>query len=152
MEGWTKEELRNKELMAPCGLYCGLCGIYIATRDNNTKFKERLGSIYGSKPEETECLGCMQPDPAKTLYGYCHSCKIRNCIREKKFYSCHQCGQWPCDMIKDFPISTGKRVMIRTIPLWREKVVPLGDTGARGPLATSELGRSHSHSCWAPLF
>ncbi|MBF0399038.1 MAG: DUF3795 domain-containing protein, partial [Desulfobacterales bacterium] len=39
MEGWTEEEFKNKNLMAPCGLYCGLCGIYIATRDKNEKFK-----------------------------------------------------------------------------------------------------------------
>ena len=25
MEGWTEEEIRNKALMAPCGLYCGAC-------------------------------------------------------------------------------------------------------------------------------
>jgi hypothetical protein len=23
MEGWTEEEIRDKNLMAPCGLYCG---------------------------------------------------------------------------------------------------------------------------------
>jgi hypothetical protein len=39
MEGWTEEEIRNKELMAPCGLYCGLCGVYIAMRDKNKKFR-----------------------------------------------------------------------------------------------------------------
>ncbi len=22
MEGWTEDEIRNKDLMAPCGLYC----------------------------------------------------------------------------------------------------------------------------------
>jgi hypothetical protein len=33
MEGWTEEEIRNKDLMAPCGLHCGTCGVYIATRD-----------------------------------------------------------------------------------------------------------------------
>ena len=50
--------------MAPCGLYCGTCGVYIATRDDNSKFKAILGNLYGTKPEETECLGCMQTDPA----------------------------------------------------------------------------------------
>ncbi len=23
MKGWTEEEIRNRDLMAPCGLYCG---------------------------------------------------------------------------------------------------------------------------------
>jgi hypothetical protein len=28
MEGWKEDEIRNKGLMSPCGLYCGACGIY----------------------------------------------------------------------------------------------------------------------------
>jgi len=32
MKKWTEEEIQNRDLMAPCGLYCGACGIYIATR------------------------------------------------------------------------------------------------------------------------
>jgi hypothetical protein len=152
MKGWTDEELKNRDLMAPCGLYCGLCGIYIATRDNNLKFRERLAGIYGSKPEETECLGCMQPDPAGKLYGYCTFCGIRDCVREKGFYSCHLCDQWPCDKITNFPISTGKRVMMRAIPAWREKAANLGDDEGSVAWAMSECERYHCGSCGAPLF
>ena len=61
MEGWKENEIRNKNLMAPCGLYCGACGVYIATRDNNQKFKTIMGNLYGTKPEETECLGACSP-------------------------------------------------------------------------------------------
>ncbi len=25
----------NPEHIAPCGFYCGVCGVYYATRDNN---------------------------------------------------------------------------------------------------------------------
>jgi hypothetical protein len=32
MEGWTDEEIKNKNLRAPCGIFCGACPIYIATR------------------------------------------------------------------------------------------------------------------------
>ena len=28
----------NSNLLAPCGLYCGVCGVYYATRDKNNKF------------------------------------------------------------------------------------------------------------------
>jgi hypothetical protein len=35
----------NPDFVAPCGLYCGVCAIYIAHRDNNQKFKERLLNI-----------------------------------------------------------------------------------------------------------
>ena len=43
MEGWTEEEMKDKNLMAQCGLYCGACGVYIATRDKNEKFKTVMG-------------------------------------------------------------------------------------------------------------
>ena len=91
MKGWTKEEFSNKDLMAPCGLYCGTCGVYIATRDGNEKFKNVMGNLYGTKPEETECSGCMQPDASKKLYAYCKTCTIRDCAKTKGYYSCHQC-------------------------------------------------------------
>jgi len=36
----------NPDLIAPCGLYCGVCAIHIAGRDSNIKFKERLVNLY----------------------------------------------------------------------------------------------------------
>jgi hypothetical protein len=63
MKGWKEDELADKRLMAPCGLYCGSCGIYISKRDGNTRFRDSLARLYGTRPEETECLGCMQEDP-----------------------------------------------------------------------------------------
>lgn len=152
MKGWTEDEFKNKELMAPCGLYCGTCGVYIATRDGNDKFKQALGNIYGTQPEETQCLGCMQPDPPRNLYGYCKSCGIRTCIRKKGFYSCHQCDQWPCDMIQNFGIATGDRVMKRTIPIWRQKVAELGDEKGSLEWSRSECERYHCSFCGNPLF
>lgn len=152
MDGWSEEEIRDRKLMAPCGLYCGACGVYIATRDKNDKFKEVMGNLYGTKPAETQCLGCMQPEPPKMLYGYCASCPIRNCVRDNGFYSCHQCSQWPCDKIDGFALVTGLRVMKRTIPLWREKVAALGDEEGSVEWARAELERYHCPFCGKPLF
>jgi hypothetical protein len=95
MQGWIVEEIRNRDLMAPCGLYCGSCGVYIATRDGDEKFRTVMANLYGTKPEETECLECMQPNPPKKLYDICNTCRIRNCIKSKGYYSCHQCQEWP---------------------------------------------------------
>ena len=152
MKGWSEEEIRNKDLMAPCGLYCGVCGVYIATRDGNDKFKAAMGNLYGTKPEETECLGCMQPDPAKKLYGFCKGCPIRNCVRSKGDTSCHQCKEWPCSLIENFSFATGVRVMKRTIPLWRAKVAEHGDEKGSTEWARSECERYHCSSCGEPLF
>ena len=152
MEGWTEDEIRNKDLMAPCGLYCGACGVYIATRDKNEKFKAVMGNLYGTKPEEPVCLGCMQSDQSQTMYGYCKACTIRNCVKSKEFYSCHQCTDWPCNMIKDFSLATGRRVMKETIPVWREKVARFGDEEGSIEWARSVCERYHCPSCGKPLF
>lgn len=151
MEGWNEEEFKNKDLMAPCGLYCGVCGVYIATRDQNEKLRAAMGNLYGTKPEETECLGCMQADPPKKLYGYCKECKIRSCVKSKGYYSCHQCEQWPCEFIENFGFATGKRVMKRAIPLWRAQVAERGDEKGSIEWARSECGRYHCLSCGQPL-
>ena len=39
----------NPDFVSPCGLYCGVCAIYIAHRDKNQKFKERLVDLYQGK-------------------------------------------------------------------------------------------------------
>ena len=39
----------NSGFSAPCGLYCDVCAIYMAHRDNNQKLKERLVGLYRIK-------------------------------------------------------------------------------------------------------
>jgi hypothetical protein len=152
MEGWTEAEIKNKDLMAPCGLYCGACGIYIATRDGNEKFKVILGNLYGTKPEDTECYGCVQTDPPKKMYGFCKTCGIRDCTQSKGYYSCHQCSEWPCSMINNFIVATGATVMKRAIPVWKAKVAEHGDDQGSVEWARSECARYHCSSCGSPLF
>ncbi len=152
MKGWSEEEIKNRDLMAPCGLYCGTCGVYIATRDDNEKFKTVMGKLYGTKPEETTCKGCMQPEPPENLYCYCKMCKIRDCVKSKGFYSCHQCEEWPCSEIENFGLATGVQVMKRTIPIWREKVAEYGDEKGSEEWARSECVRYHCSSCGYPVF
>jgi hypothetical protein len=44
----TKEVLKmtiNPHFVSPCGLYCGVCAIHIAGRDNNQKFKVFRGVV-----------------------------------------------------------------------------------------------------------
>ncbi|HNQ85972.1 MAG TPA: DUF3795 domain-containing protein [Deltaproteobacteria bacterium] len=152
MKGWSEDEIRDRTLMAPCGLYCGVCGVYIATRDDNAKFKTVMGNLYGTRPEDTACRGCMQPDPPQKLYGYCAMCAIRDCVRSKGFYSCHQCSDWPCDRIRTFGLATGRRVMMQTIPVWREMVAVHGHEEGCVEWARSVCERYHCPDCGSPLF
>lgn len=108
-------EERNK-LAAPCGLYCGVCAVLIAHRDNNTKFKERLAPIYNVTPNQIKCEGCF----STALFGHCQVCAIRTCVEKKEIEGCHKCNDFPCQHIHSVRLSVGKKVMLRAIPTWRE--------------------------------
>ena len=106
----------KKKLAAPCGLYCGVCAVLIAHRDNNTKFKERLTGVYGVTVDDIKCEGCLSNE----LFVFCRACPIRSCTIDKGIEGCHQCDDFPCQFIDNFPLPVGKKVILRAIPAWRE--------------------------------
>lgn len=111
------------ETVPPCGLYCGVCRIYQATQSNDMRLLERLGRIYARRLGEAEhltaadlvCDGCRS---ARRSW-FCRSCGIRDCALARGYRGCHQCAGFPCDLIDNFPVSVGRRVMLRAIPEWR---------------------------------
>jgi len=109
-------ETQKRQLAAPCGLYCGVCAIYIAHRDDNIKFKERLTGLYGVALDELHCKGCLSDD----VFLYCRVCPIKACTAEKGVEGCHECADFPCGHIEAFPLPVGKREILRSIPAWRE--------------------------------
>ena len=106
----------NKELLAPCGLYCGVCGVYIAHRDDNVKLKGKLAGFYGVTPEDLACKGCLSDQRS----SFCSSCSIRECVSDKGIDGCHQCDDFPCDFINNFPVPVGKKVILRAVPNRKE--------------------------------
>ncbi|MFX1297148.1 MAG: DUF3795 domain-containing protein [Promethearchaeota archaeon] len=136
----------QKELLAPCGLYCGVCAIYIADKANNLKFKQRLVDVY--KPisktvADIKCSGCLSENQEK-IFGYCQTCPIRDCVKNKGIEGCHQCDDFPCKFINNFPIPVGKKVILRAIPTWRE-------FGTKKYVEEEEK-RYHCPNCGNPLF
>ena len=114
----------NPDYIAPCGLYCGVCGILYATLENNRKFKEILAGFYSDKlpegenlsAEDIHCKGCLSSEP----YYFCKECAIKDCVAKKGYTGCHECTDFPCTLIEEFSIPLGKKVMLRAIPYWRE--------------------------------
>jgi len=116
----------NPDMISPCGLYCGVCAIYIADRDNNENFKERLVALYKGKvpskgilpgsenltTDDIRCSGCQSDNQ----FMHCQQCDIRQCANEKGFTGCHQCEDFPCQHIDNFPMAVGKKVILRAVP------------------------------------
>lgn len=110
----------EKELIAPCGLYCGVCAIRLAYEMNNEKFKSVLVKVYRpliSKPDQIQCTGCKS-DGVK--FKHCQRCNIRNCAEKKGFEGCYECGEFPCFRVKLFPIKKARQVMKRVVPEWKK--------------------------------
>ena len=120
----------NPNFISPCGLYCGVCAIYIAHCEDNQKFKKRLVNVYkGNVPgkgmlpngdelsiEDINCCGCLSDEQ----FLHCRQCEIRDCTKQKGYTGCHHCDEFPCQHIDDFPMTVGKKVILRAIPYWRE--------------------------------
>jgi hypothetical protein len=74
----------NEELIAPCGMNCGVCASYLAMK-NDVK-KKVIGKTY--------CSGCLP--------------RGKNCYYEKKCERlgkglvrfCYDCGDFPCRLLK----------------------------------------------------
>ena len=114
----------ENDFLAPCGLYCGVCGVYYATRDGNEKFLKKLLEMYQQNipgldhlsTADLECRGCLSGQTS----WFCTSCAIKDCARRQGYAGCHECADWPCEHIDSFPMPVGKKVIMRAIPYWRE--------------------------------
>ena len=85
------------KLIAFCGLDCGECDAYIATRDNNQALRERTARLWSELnnatilPEQINCQGCRM-DGAKTVF--CEQlCQIRHCAMGKSLDNCGGCDE-----------------------------------------------------------
>lgn len=58
-----------------CGILCSGCG-----------FRESMG-----------CKGCVNIE--KPFHGVCD---VKKCCEEKKLEYCGQCGEFPCQLLKDY--------------------------------------------------
>lgn len=70
----------DKELIAPCGMNCGICMAYLR--------------------EKNKCPGCAQIDPY--LKSYRRRCIIRNCetIKSNESGFCYECESYPCKRLR----------------------------------------------------
>jgi hypothetical protein len=112
------------ELIPPCGLYCGVCRIYQATQAGDRRILDRLRVIYAKRlpgltlqsVEDMVCDGCR----SDRRFAHCEQCAIRECAEMKEIEGCYKCVDFPCDYIESFPSDVGRKVILRSVPIWRE--------------------------------
>ena len=70
----------KKELIAPCGMNCGICMAYLR--------------------KERSCTGCRVDDTEKSAYLI--KCIIRNCevIKTSESGFCFECAKYPCRRLR----------------------------------------------------
>ena len=70
----------REELIAPCGIYCGVCMVYLRTK----------------KP----CMGCNSNNENKPKH--CNTCRISNCeyLAGTETRLCYNCEKFPCRRLK----------------------------------------------------
>ncbi|MHA1231532.1 MAG: DUF3795 domain-containing protein [Candidatus Helarchaeota archaeon] len=100
----------NKKLLAPCGLYCGVCGIYYADKNNDDELKKKLAKAYWTKPEQIKCEGCL----SENKFYFCETCEIRKCVFGKGLNGCHECNDFPCKKIKNYPYKLATEYMLKS--------------------------------------
>ncbi len=87
------------QLIAFCGLDCGMCEGFIATQANDTAAQELVAAKWRKEynaPEITladvTCDGCVTA--SGRLGGYCPRCPIRACAITHEVSSCAHCAEY----------------------------------------------------------
>ncbi len=87
----------QKAIAAVCGLYCGACSAYIATKEDPARLTQ-LAGMFGCSEEDVKCHGCR----GDIRGSYCSQCRMVQCAEERGIDFCSQCSEYPCDVIKEF--------------------------------------------------
>lgn len=80
-----------KSLTSPCGIDCFNCPTY---EDNITKeLTVYLAGVLKKPEEDVPCKGCRVNNGC-TLYNF--PCETLNCVKDKEYEFCYECGEFPC--------------------------------------------------------
>ena len=80
-----KHDNNTKELIAPCGMNCGICSSYLAYSHEITRRRGKISHCSGCRPRNKDCSFIKK------------KCEI---IKNKEIDFCFQCKDYPCDNLK----------------------------------------------------
>lgn len=90
-----KEAMDNLNKIAYCGLYCGSCEVFIATQNNTI---EQLSAKYQIPVDLLKCEGCR----SYVVSLFCRNCAMKKCSQQKNIFTCANCNEFPCSVLKAF--------------------------------------------------
>ena len=90
-------------MLSYCGINCGECPAYLATKKNDEEEINKIASEWSSvamkfSPEEIYCDGCSNE---KRHFSWVPNCDIRICCTEKKLENCAYCDDFICEILKN---------------------------------------------------
>ncbi len=93
------------EMIAYCGLDCGVCKAFRATQTNDVEWKKEIAKHWSDQGEikftweDTSCHGCK----SDLISGFCRKlCQIKPCAEQKKVETCAHCEDYACGKLKQF--------------------------------------------------
>jgi len=106
----------KNEYLSPCGMYCSVCSVRAADRNNDQTLKGQLAAFFRTSPENIACEGCM----SDKTFQMVKVCSIRACAQNNGLKGCHECDDFPCNNIKNYPIELARNRILEAIPRWKE--------------------------------
>jgi len=108
-------------LAAVCGLYCGACSVYLATKEDPARL-QRLAIHLGQSIEETRCQGCR----SGALSKHCRTCELAACASRRGHAFCGECEAYPCAPFQRFQAACPHR---NEIPHDMARILEIGAEG-----------------------
>lgn len=75
----------NKELIAQCGMNCGICSAYLAYSHNIPKKKGKISHCIGCRPRNKQCAFLKK------------RCEI---LKNNEIDFCYKCKEFPCKNLR----------------------------------------------------
>lgn len=107
-----------------CGIKCDQCPIFIATKTNDEKMKEKLAQEYSSEKctfisKDMECAGCRSSYAEHSKM--CGGCEIRLCGKTRDIITCAECAEYPCYIIEKYvPKGSENRTLLDDIKKYND--------------------------------
>jgi hypothetical protein len=89
--------------IAYCGLDCSGCDVFQATAFDDDELRQNYADKVKLQwkievaPASINCHGCRDERP-KT--GFCASCEVRQCAKDRGFENCAPCPDYGCDKLQ----------------------------------------------------